>query len=1184
MAMSSAAGPTGGFVMQGKKGPSDGVMVAFRLPAAIGQTLLDLASGLPGLMPLDELHVTLAYLGDASQQTGPDEEALKAELEQFAQGWGPISGSINGIGRFVDNPDQDCLYANFDSPDLPGFRAALVDFLKSADCQVAETHGYTPHITLAYIPKDLPTPTIGLNPIDVTFDSLWEAYGDRGDYTIPFAAKSKASKADAQYTDQASNPNERCAMCQHFIETATCQVVQGRISPDGWCKFFEIKGGAVPYKVVKRKNGKWFVKGPDGSLKPQSGYDTRGEAVNYQRALYAHEGQKSGLPAPKQPEHLTSTDSSGIFSEAAPDPNVSIEDVQDDASKAKNPDMFAYVPDKDSPSTWKLDISDAQHVILAAAALGPNPPHGHGADIPDKDKGKVKSKIRGRARELKLPKEDMAKVNAYLSGRMPAEKMSASEQNAWTDTFDQALEQTGDENKAACAAQGVLNRRAVLGLKADGTALPTKVEGWAVLFTDPDELDLQGTYFDDMTRLLTEYYPRAPLWMEHGKDPEYGADPIGFRSVCQVFPIGVWLEHDLHLTHPLYARTAKDAADGVFSYSSDSLAHYAQQGYDPRDGHLGEWPLAGCSLTRTPAEPGLGPVKAKSLELALKSAVLQREAADGAPGQEQSNEQPVVAPIKKEENMDETTAATRAEEAEDKQKEQPEVDEAKKDTEAKLEEEAAKDGLVGVNDDNDNFDTPDDGEPDADDIPATTLEALAQMYGCENEPDAVRAHMDRHIAEMHKAGVVHPELLKAMGLPEGTEPKAVEDHLNNLYSAAMSKKEVAPPSPAPTMSLNYGALHRHLHSGGAATRSQGPYMTGEIAAKGINPLSGITKTPIMGLWADLIRKRNGDRPKYVLGQKAMTSATGPTGGYILHQEIAPTVLDPLRAKAVCFQLGATEINMQGTNVMTVPIMNSAPDAAWAGENQAITDTQPAYRTVTLYPHGIYDLVKVPYNVEANMTPQAESQLREQMAKSIALKLDKAAMLGTGGALSATGGMEIIGILNTPAAQTYDMGGNGRTPSFIDIGQAFGLLDDQNVPDEAGSKRGVALHSQLSRAFTLATDALGNPLLRPAWRNAAERELLAMPYAISTQIPTNVTYGTATNSSYIFGGDWIYMYIGLSDQVEVRLDQTFAGNLQAGLLIYMYADVKIVYPQAFFVMKGVLPVSISGVTTSTNAIS
>lgn len=47
------------------------------------------------------------------------------------------------------------------------------------------------------------------------------------------------TKAEATYTDHASNPNERCKLCKHFILTGRCEVVEGSISPDGWCKYFE---------------------------------------------------------------------------------------------------------------------------------------------------------------------------------------------------------------------------------------------------------------------------------------------------------------------------------------------------------------------------------------------------------------------------------------------------------------------------------------------------------------------------------------------------------------------------------------------------------------------------------------------------------------------------------------------------------------------------------------------------------------------------------------------------------------------------------------------------------------------------------------------------------------------------------------------------------------------------------
>lgn len=49
----------------------------------------------------------------------------------------------------------------------------------------------------------------------------------------------------------------------------------------------------------------------------------------------------------------------------------------------------------------------------------------------------------------------------------------------------------------------------------------------------------------------------------------------------------------------------------TLSYSSDSLLHHVQGGFNPLEGELQTWPMAGCSLTPTPAEPGLGPVVAE---------------------------------------------------------------------------------------------------------------------------------------------------------------------------------------------------------------------------------------------------------------------------------------------------------------------------------------------------------------------------------------------------------------------------------------------------------------------------------------------------------------------------------------------------------------------------------------------
>lgn len=54
------------------------------------------------------------------------------------------------------------------------------------------------------------------------------------------AADSKLPKAEANYQDQPKN-SQRCSACTHFIPPGQCRLVEGSISPNGWCRFFSPK-------------------------------------------------------------------------------------------------------------------------------------------------------------------------------------------------------------------------------------------------------------------------------------------------------------------------------------------------------------------------------------------------------------------------------------------------------------------------------------------------------------------------------------------------------------------------------------------------------------------------------------------------------------------------------------------------------------------------------------------------------------------------------------------------------------------------------------------------------------------------------------------------------------------------------------------------------------------------------
>jgi 2'-5' RNA ligase len=130
-------------------------------------------------MPL--LHITLAYLGDTSDPVvAGNYFHCKQVLDDIAARMPPITGMLNGIGRFhQDEGDRtQALWAAFDAPELPGWRQRLVEALSAFSVPVANNHGFTPHVTLAYIPMDAQTPHIDLPTDPLTFDRLTLCWGD----------------------------------------------------------------------------------------------------------------------------------------------------------------------------------------------------------------------------------------------------------------------------------------------------------------------------------------------------------------------------------------------------------------------------------------------------------------------------------------------------------------------------------------------------------------------------------------------------------------------------------------------------------------------------------------------------------------------------------------------------------------------------------------------------------------------------------------------------------------------------------------------------------------------------------------------------------------------------------------------------------------------------------------------
>lgn len=150
-----------------------GAMVAFLLDDAMREALLD-ATELADDEDAIADHVTLVYLAPDAADLDAQKNAILMGLAELAADTPPIEATVNGYGRFNggDGEDGDALYVNVDSPDLPDLYDDLTDCLEACGCEWEGSHGFTPHITLAYLQSGDAMPDLDIPALPLTFDRI----------------------------------------------------------------------------------------------------------------------------------------------------------------------------------------------------------------------------------------------------------------------------------------------------------------------------------------------------------------------------------------------------------------------------------------------------------------------------------------------------------------------------------------------------------------------------------------------------------------------------------------------------------------------------------------------------------------------------------------------------------------------------------------------------------------------------------------------------------------------------------------------------------------------------------------------------------------------------------------------------------------------------------------------------
>jgi HK97 family phage major capsid protein len=286
-------------------------------------------------------------------------------------------------------------------------------------------------------------------------------------------------------------------------------------------------------------------------------------------------------------------------------------------------------------------------------------------------------------------------------------------------------------------------------------------------------------------------------------------------------------------------------------------------------------------------------------------------------------------------------------------------------------------------------------------------------------------------------------------------------------------------------------------------------------------------------------------------KRAMSEAVLAGGGYLLPTVLSTEIIDLARNEAQVLRAGARVFPMAQKRVDVAKWVGD-PSLAWHTEAAVISPSDATIGKITLDAKALAGLTLVSRELLEDAS-NVDTELRQAFASVLALKVDQAALYGTGT------DPEPRGVKNTVGVLTASMGANGAALTNYDpVIDAVGTLRDNNEGPSA-----VIYSPRTGRTLAKLKDTTNQPLAVPDYLDGVRR-------LETNQVPNNLTQGTSSLASDVFTADWSQLYVGVRTQLQITvLAEKYADTGNIGVLSWYRGDIQVARPKAFHVTSGVL---------------
>lgn len=263
-------------------------------------------------------------------------------------------------------------------------------------------------------------------------------------------------------------------------------------------------------------------------------------------------------------------------------------------------------------------------------------------------------------------------------------------------------------------------------------------------------------------------------------------------------------------------------------------------------------------------------------------------------------------------------------------------------------------------------------------------------------------------------------------------------------------------------------------------------------------------------------------------QRAMVVGTNADGGYLKGtDQRGDQFINRLFNAMMVQQMGAKMLPGLVGDV-AIPKMSAGHTAYWVDESTDVTESKPTLGQVLLQPKQVGALSDISRKLLLQASPAVDALVKDDLALTLALALDLAALHGTGADNQPTGIEKVSGIGSVAG------GTHGAAPTLAHVIQLeTEVAQDNAAIGSLGYLTNAKVRGKLRGTFPNSTG--GDNAI---WQNGPDGwgSILGYKAGVSNQVSSTLTKGNSSGvCSAIIFGNWADLLVGMWGGLDLTVD-------------------------------------------------